>query len=334
MSRMISAAIVGLGWWGKTIARMLAGSGKLRLARAIDTDPSAREWARQQGLPFSTDLADALGDPEIGAVILCTPHSRHREQVLRAAAAGKHVYCEKPLALTRRDAVDCVAACNAAGVILGLGHERRFEPPILELSRLAKSGELGTLLQIEATFSQDKFLSLPADNWRLSSTGAPGGPMTATAIHLLDLAVSLLGPAERAVASVRQLGSALANGDTLAALVDFKSGATALIGASLATPFAGRFAVYGNRGWAEVIDKAHPESPEGWTLTTCFRGGRPERTDYPAAAAVRANLEAFSEAIAGRAPYPIPQADMIATIAALEAIVRSAAGPGRVETVA
>jgi predicted dehydrogenase len=330
---MISAAIVGLGWWGKTIARTLAGSAKLRLVRAVDVDPRAGEFAREQGLGFSTEFSHALGDPAVEAVILCTPHSRHREQILAAAGARKHVFCEKPLTLTRRDAVECVRACAAAGVVLGIGHERRFEPPILELRRLAAAGELGTLLQIEANFSQDKFLSLAPDNWRLSSADAPGGPLTATGIHLLDLACAILGPAERAAANLRQLGSPLVNGDTLGALIGFKSGANALISAMLATPFVGRFALYGNRGWVEVVDKAHPESPEGWTLTKCLRGGRPERRDYPPASAVRANLEAFADAIAGVAPYPVPGAEMIATVAALEAVVRSAKNGGRVEAV-
>jgi len=97
-------------------------------------------------------------------------------------------------------------------------------------------------------------------------------------------------------------------------------------------PFAGRFAVYGNEGWVEVRDKAHPEAPEGWVLTRCRRGGTPESRDYPAASAVRANLEAFADAAEGRAPYPVPQAEMIANIAALEAIFRSAAS-GWVEPV-
>jgi len=331
---MVAAAIVGLGWWGKTIARTLQESRTLRLVKAVDTDPRTGDWARQQRLAFATDFQEMLRDPAVAAVILCTPHSRHREQILGAAAARKHVFCEKPLALSRRDAVDCVSACEAAGVVLGIGHERRFEPPILEMRRLATSGELGVLLQVEANFSQDKFLDLPADNWRLSSQDAPGGPITATGIHLLDLAVSILGPAERAVANVRQLGSRLANGDTLGALLSFKSGANALIGALLATPFMGRFALYGNRGWVEVVDKTHPESPEGWVLTKCFRGGRPERVEYPPAAAVRANLEAFGDAIRGRVPYPVSHSEMIATISALEAIVRSAQNNGSVETVA
>src|SRR5258707_6022445 len=191
--------------------------------------------------------------------------------------------------------------------------------------QLAKSGALGVLLQVEANFNQDKFLLLPDDNWRLSGKEAPAGPMTATGIHLLDLAVGLLGPAEQIFASVRQLGSQLSNGDTLAVLVNHKSGSHSLISAILATPFDGRFAVYGSLGWMEVRDKAPPEAPEGWTLTRSRRGGQRESKDFKPANAVLANLEAFADAAAGRAPYPVPQDQMIANVCALEAVFRSAA---------
>ncbi len=329
---MLPVAVVGLGWWGKTIVGTLHGSAKLRVVRAVDTDPKALAWAAERGLAASTDYSDALKDAAVEGVVLCTPHSLHIRQSAQAAAAGKHVFCEKPLALKRRDVEESIRLCNARGVVLAVGHERRFEPPMQELKRLASAGELGTLLQIEANFSQDKFLSLPPDNWRLSGTEAPAGPLTATGIHLLDLAVSLLGPAERVFASVRRLGSGLANGDTLGVLASFRSGAHLLLSAILATPFDGRFAVYGNRGWAEVRDKAHPESPEGWVLTRCPKGGRPSSVEYPPAPAVRANLEAFADAAEGRAPYPVPQPEMVATVAALEAIIASAAS-GKVAAV-
>lgn len=329
---MLDVAVVGLGWWGKIITATLQESTKLRVRRAVDADAKAAQWAAERGIAAGTDFAEALADRAVKGVVLCTPHTLHTEQIARAAAAGKHVFCEKPLALSRADVEASVRRCNEAGVVLAVGHERRFEPPMIEVARIAKAGELGSLLQIEASFSQDKFLSLPPANWRLSEREAPAGPMTATGIHQLDLAVGLLGPAERVFASVRRLGSELANGDTLGVLVNFKSGANLLLSAMLATPFAGRFALYGNEGWVEVRDKAHPEAPEGWVLTRCRRGGRPESRDYPAAFAVRANLEAFADAAEGRAPYPVPQSEMIANIAALEAVFRSAQS-GKVETV-
>ena len=120
--------------------------------------------------------------------------------------------------------------------------------------------------------------------------------------------------------------------DALGILVQFQSGTVALLSAMLATPFEGRFAVYGSHGWAEVRDKAHPESPEGWVLTTCMKGNRKQVKDYPPSQAVLANLEAFADAAQGRAPYPVPQEQMIANIAALEAIFKSARS-GNIEKV-
>jgi len=331
-SNRLGVAVVGLGWWGRTIVPLLKHSEKLKLVCGVDPAPAGAEFARMQGIGYETSLTHVLENPEVQGVVLCTPHTQHTEQIIAAANAGKHVFCEKPLSLSRVDVLRAVKACNDHGVTLAVGHEKRFEPPIQELFRLAKAGELGTLLQIEANFSQDKFLALEPDNWRLSQAEAPAGPMTATAIHLLDLAIGFLGPAQQVYARARQLGSRLTNGDTLGVFVSFKSGANALISAVLATPFDGRFAVYGNKGWAEVRDKAHPEAPEGWVFTVKRRNSRPESTSYPPAKAVLANLEAFADAAAKRAPYPVPQGEMIANISALEAVFRSVES-GTVEAV-
>lgn len=329
---MLKTAVVGLGWWGRIIVPLLERSAKLEVVVAIDANPAAARFAREHGLEFAADLDAALRHPAVEAVVLCTPHSQHCDQIVRVAAAEKHVFCEKPLCMSRAEVLRAVAACEANGVALAVGHERRFEPPIMAAFRMARQGELGTLLQIEANFSQDKFINMAPDNWRMSSTEAPAGPMTATGVHLLDLSVGLLGPVERVLASVHQLASPLVNGDTLGALVMFKSGANALLGAILATPYDGRFAVYGSQGWVEVRDKSHPETPEGWTFTTCMRGGRAESVDYPPAQPVLANLEAFADAATGRAPYPVPREEMIANVSALEAIFKSAAS-GQIETV-
>jgi len=295
-------------------------------------DAAAERFAAEQGIPFSKNFDAAIEDRNVQGVVLCTPHTLHAGQIVKAANAKKHVFCEKPLSLTRADAARGIDACRRNGVALAVGHEKRFEPPVQELFRLARGGELGTLLQVEANFSQDKFLALPPDNWRLSGKEAPAGPMTATGIHLLDLSVGLLGPAESVLARVKRLGSNLSNGDTLGALVTFKSGANALLSAILATPFEGRFAVYGTKGWAEVRDKAHPEAPEGWVFTLQPQNQPRTTRDYAPAKAVLANLEAFADAAAGRAPYPVPQDQMLANIAALEAVFKSA-GSGNIEQV-
>jgi predicted dehydrogenase len=326
----LGVAVCGLGWWGRVIVPLAKSSAKLRVVRVVDPDPAAAGFAREQNIPLST-FEESLKDPAVQGVVLCTPHTLHTEQIVAAAGAGKHVFCEKPLSLSREAVLKAVKAVNDNGVKLAVGHEKRFEPPIQEAMRLVESGELGAPLQIEANFVQDKFLSLPADNWRLSSKEAPAGPMTATGIHLLDLSVGVFGAARRVFASVKTLGSHLVNGDTLAILVEFGKG-HALLNACLATPFDGRFAVYCSKGWVEVRDKAHPEKPEGWTLTVVPRGKEKTVKTYPPAKAVLANLEAFAEAASGGKPYPVPQEQMIANVSALEAIFKSA-NSGRIEEV-
>lgn len=117
--------ILGSGWWGRTIAVTLRDSTALRIGAGFDLNPDAA--GRRVRLAAGFD--DLLRDSAIEAVMLCTPHSLHAEQILRAAEAGKHVFCEKPLCLTRADAAATIAACHRAGIQLGVGHERRFEPP-------------------------------------------------------------------------------------------------------------------------------------------------------------------------------------------------------------
>ena len=332
----LRVAVIGYGWWGKTIVATLQSSPLLKVEMVIEQEEvprlAAQALGATQDFTVSSMFEDAIANPNVEAVVLCTPHKLHAAQIAAAAKAGKHVFCEKPLCLSFADAVQAVAACKAANVQLGIGHERRFEPAIIELRRRIANGDLGTILQIEGNFSQDKFFALPPDNWRLSKELAPCGPLSATGIHLVDLAIAILGPADNVLARLNTLASNFANGDTLAVMLSFKSGATALISAILATPFDGRFTVYGSKGWIEVRDRTHPENPTGWDISTVF-SGKEKQTHYEAPhTIVRANLEAFANGVRGISPYPVTTAEMLANVAALESIMKSAES-GQIEQI-
>jgi predicted dehydrogenase len=331
-NNMIKAAIVGLGWWGRTIARDLNQSGFIRPVLGIDPLESGRAVASQYGLRTSDRFEDALEDPDIDAVILCSPHRFHADQIVAAAKAGKHIFCEKPLCTTGAEVERAVAAVKEAGVTLGIGHERRFEPSVIDLRKRFDSGEFGTALMMEANFSQDKFFALPPDNWRFSPAESPVGPLSATGIHLVDLSIALFGRPKEVWARLSTRGSSFANGDTLAMSIAFENGATALLSAILATPFDGRLAVYGSQGWMEIRDRTHPENPTGWDVTTVHRGEEPMTEFAPPHPAVRDNLESFAQAISGKAPYPVTHEEMIANVRTYEAITRSVAS-GRIEAV-
>lgn len=323
----VAVGLVGYGWWGKTIARQLAQSPWLQVAAVAEVDAAAR--SAMAGDPLLADVTvhasaeSLITQPGLEAVILCTPHPQHALQIVAAAEHGLHVFCEKPLCLTLEQARRAVGACEAGGRVLGIGHERRFEPEVIALRRLIAEGTLGTVLQIEANFSQDKFFALPKDNWRLSNAHAPVGPLTATGIHLVDLSIAVLGPCERVWARLATLGSDFENGDTLAVMMAFANGANAMISAVLATPFEGRFAVYGSKGWVEIRDRTHPENPTGWDVKTVLRGQAPQTRFAAPSPSVRDNLEAFAQAIRGVRPYPVTHREMLANVAALESIMQS-----------
>ena len=323
-TQMIKAAIVGLGWWGGIIYRQLASSAVIRPVLGVEPADAPRKAAEAAGLETTTRFEDALERPDIRAVILATPHKHHATQIVAAARAGKHVFCEKPLCTTARE-MDAVAeAVTTAKVQLGIGHERRFEPGIIDLRTRLAAGELGTALAMEGNFSQDKFLALSPDNWRLSAVDAPVGPLSATGIHLVDLSIALLGRPKEVWARLATRGSPFANGDTLGVMIAFESGATALLTAILATSFMGRIAVYGSRGWIEIRDRTHPEHPTGWDVTVAHRGKPAATHSLPPHPAVRDNLEAFGRAVAGEAPYPVSIAEIDANVRSFEAITRSA----------
>ena len=323
---MIDAAVIGLGWWGRHIVASLQGhSDKIRFVRAVDIDPAAASgFAAEHGLGFSTDFADALGDAAVQAVVLTTPHSLHELQVAAAAKAGKHVFCEKPLALTKAGAERAVAACGDAGVVLGVGHERRFEPALVEIERLAGDGELGEILHAEANFSHDSFTTFAADNWRLSGAEAPGAGMTGMGVHLTDSLIHILGKVESVFALSARRVVPVESGDVISVLMTFASGVTGYLNVLLATPLYLRFRIFGTRAWVEAADTARPEAAGISHLTLCRQGGEPETRRVPSIDTVRPNLEAFAEACAGGPPYLIDDREKVHNIAVLEAVVRSA----------
>src|SRR5712691_3427713 len=126
---MLNAAIIGLGWWGKRLVQAADGSKLISFTRGVTLEPDlTREFAGERKLALGTSCEDVLADPAIDAVVLATPHTRHRAMVEAAAAARKHVQCEKPFALAKSDAQAAIAACRRAGVSVGVGQNFRFLP--------------------------------------------------------------------------------------------------------------------------------------------------------------------------------------------------------------
>src|SRR3954471_23065833 len=193
---MIKAAMVGMGWWGKTLVESVQGvSPDLQFVAGVartQTD-EIKQFCTAQHLTLYDTYEKALADPNVDAFVLATPHSLHSPQVIAAAQAKKHVFCEKPFALTKAHAEAAVAATTKAGVTLGLGYNRRFHPEITRLRQQIRSGELGTVLHIDATMTFPNALALTPEAWRAHKDETPCGGLTPMGVHAIDGMIDLCG---------------------------------------------------------------------------------------------------------------------------------------------
>ena len=315
---MIHAAIVGLGRWGQTlVASVQEKSERLRFTHAVSRDPvRVAEFAAAHQLEILGGLGAALADPGIDAIVLATPHSLHADQIVASAAARKAVFCEKPLTLTRAEALRATAACEAAGIVLGVGTDKRYFPAMQELARIVAGGELGRILHIEGNFSNEVSAALFSP-WRDSPDESPAGGMTGTGIHVLDTMIRMAGPVRRVQAQLLAHRPAPDPLDTISVLLEFRSGISGMLAAVRCTPSFSRVHVFGRDGSAEALDRTE--------LVLRRSGSAPQRLNLPPVDSVRANLEAFADAVAGIAPYPIPPSEMVDVVAAFEAIAKAAA---------
>jgi predicted dehydrogenase len=323
---MLKAAQIGLGWWGSQVTKVLRGSDKLKIVCGVDSAEAARNsYAADHALPVLPDYQEALADPGIEAVILTIPHRLHEEAVLQAARAGKQVFCEKPLSLTVDGARRMIDACERAGIVLGIGHERRFEPAWEEIKRMSDEGELGTIIHMEAHWSHDRWLGMAADNWRGSEEEAPAAGWTGMGVHLSDMMLSLAGRVAEVQAHTAHRILVIPTGDVVSAHLRFGDGTTGHIAALSATPDYARFAVFGSHAWAEARETQHVD-PGGTTHFYVRRRGDAEQTrlDFEPASPVRAGYEHWADAVAGRAEYRFSNEERLGNVAVLEAVVRSA----------
>jgi len=174
---MIRAAIVGIGRWGRMLVNSVQGkSTAIRFTAGYTrTRASAEAFCADNGIALKDDLDAILADPAIDAVVFATPHSQHAAQIERTAAAGKHVFMEKPFTLDVKSAEAALDAVARAGVVLGVAYPRRFHPAMIELKARVQDGRLGILSHCESAQTAPAGLLMPRDYWRGDPQEAPAG---------------------------------------------------------------------------------------------------------------------------------------------------------------
>jgi predicted dehydrogenase len=315
---MLDLAIVGLGQWGRHLVRSAQGSDRLRFVVGVSVDPTGdAAFASEYGLELDTDYERVLANPRIRGVVLATPHSMHHEQICRAAAHGRHVFVEKPLALTARDAASAWQACRQAGVGLFVGYNWRFQPAVQELHRLVRSKAFGEIVHVEGNYSGPSGFRRARGSWRVLRHENPAGGMTGRGIHVANAMNLLCGRIISVFAHNDRRATPDDVEDTTSALVRFENGVTGYIGACQVTAEYWRLHVFGTKGWAEMRSEIH--------LVTCGIDAEPVSLTFPTIVAERVELDAFADAIERDSFCEQAVRDAVNGVALLEAIEASAA---------
>lgn len=188
-------AVIGLGVIAKDFMEQIAASHTCEVTAFVTGDAAkGKEWAQRYNVPNATiysyeTMGEMKSNRAVQAVYVATPNALHRRDVLASAAAGKHVLCEKPMAVSVEDCRAMIDACRAANVKLMIAYRMQYEPMFLKAKQIVQSGGIGKVAAIEGSFG---FNSKPGV-WRLNRKLAGGGPLVDVGIYPLNAIRFLLG---------------------------------------------------------------------------------------------------------------------------------------------
>lgn len=340
---MINAAIVGLGWWGKTLVESVQRESDIIRFVAGTTrtvSPEVEAFADEHRMRIAPNYEALLADSKIDAVVLATPPSGHLAQVSAAAAAGKHVFCEKPFTFSKAEAEAAIAAVRKADVALGIGYNRRFHPEMAKLRDRIRSGAIGAVMHVECTMTVPNALFLKPTAWRAMKNEAPCGGLAPLGVHAIDGMIDLCGEIDHLYCQSFRRAVELETDDTTSVLFRMKNGVSGYLGTMMATAPAFTFQVFGSKGWVRLEGMTHVAGASSEERRTRLFGickfqpikGEAEIWEADKLDITRACLEAFGRAAQGGPDFPISHKEIIHGCAVSEAVIRSASS-GNVEHV-
>ena len=232
----LRVACIGMGWWSDVLADAIQRSGKLEVAACYTRSPDKRTaFAAKYGCRPVASYEAILADPEIEAIVNTTPNDAHLATTSAAAAAGKHVFLDKPIANTVSDGRAITAVCAKAGIVLALGYQRRRESQFRWLRGQIDDGVFGKLVNAEANISRDRLGKIDLSSWRYQAAGMPGGVMLQIGIHYADVLDYLLGPITAVSGQLARLVLPGDNPDVASLILEHESGALSTLNASYAS---------------------------------------------------------------------------------------------------
>ena len=265
---------------------------------------------------------DLLRNPEVTVVAIHTPNSLHAEQAIAAARAGKHVFCDKPMATSVADAERIVRECEKAGVMLGVNFHNRFMPCFIETKRIIDSGEIGKVLMVQVEASAGPAAASVSASWRGDPALAGLGTSMNVGVHVYDILRYLLSSEIVQVSAMFDAAPGVMERTSLATF-KFANGVMAQLNVNQTTPNAHNdFVIYGDKG--RITGKGLTRSRAGGELQVITNDGASRSTAFSAVNAHAACVVGFSKAILeGSAPVA-SGIDGLRSVQLTDAIGRSA----------
>ncbi len=329
-ARPLGVALLGLGSYAEgQLGPALRQTKLCRLAGVVTGHPEkAAAWARNYGLParnlYSYETMDRLADnPEIDIVYVVTPPGLHRDYVIRAARAGKHVISEKPLATNVADCDAMIAACREARVKFSVGYRLHFDPYHRELMRLAREQDFGPFRKMTG----DRAFVVRDRVWRIEKARAGGGPMMDLGIYIIQGAIMAQNGATPLAVTAHELPKTrpeLFNEveESMRWTMEFASGARLDAVASFSHS-SDTFRAEGARGWIDF--REHAFTYHGIRCVTS-RGP----LNFPPLNQQALQMDDFADCIATGRSTPVPGEMGRRDIRILTAIYEAAASGRRV----
>lgn len=315
--------IIGAGAMGSTHAAGWINTPATIAGFVAEVPPLARGLAEQYHAPVYPSLEAML--PHVDVVDICSPTHLHHTHILQAAAAGKHILCEKPLARTLEQAQEAVAAVNRAGVKLMVAHVVRFFPEYAAAKAAVTNGDIGqpaVLRLTRGTFRPKK----AADNWFVDFEKS-GGMMLDLMIHDFDYARWIAGPVKTVFAKNITTANPDASIDYGLVILTHHSGAISHVEGSWAYPpplFRTRLEIAGSDGWLEY------DSGQTAPIGLHLRQATATAPDVPLPGSpllespYTTQIKAFYQAVAANTPVPVTAADGLASLQIALAAIQSA----------
>ncbi|HEX9875736.1 MAG TPA: Gfo/Idh/MocA family oxidoreductase [Gammaproteobacteria bacterium] len=329
----VKVGIIGLGRWAKVLTRAARPSGKLEIVAGFSrSEEKRRAFEAELGIAAVPDLDTLLGNPEIKGVILTVPNEQHLPVAEAVAAAGKHVYTEKPIANTLESGLKIEALVERYGVQIMVGHSARLLKGTRMIKDMIDRGELGKVAFIEANFSNERALELTPDTWRWYRDKAPGGPLSQLAIHQFD-SVHYLGGEIAEVSSIASKLSPVGAevDDQSMTTLRFADGKLAYVGSCWTSPGIYSLRVFGQKGLMHYeVDFSSWDTPDKLHETSTLyiqRGkdgyGKREELEIPPGNMFLDELEMFAEMCATGRPSELSAYNGNVALAVVYAALRS-----------